>query len=191
MRGGTPDLYGDPFRTRYFILDPNGQPVVELEQRVHLDFLTGWFKRFVLLHIGDLGGSTGQTPTRSGEGHARAAARGSVIAMAPKFPVGPDGRYEYPKLSAGQLRAIYERNPCPEVRDLLWEIHRLRILLLCANQLQKAYDCGCHVSHMQILEKFRADICGEPCIEEREAWEREFFGPLRQSVYTRNKNRRD
>lgn len=30
------------------------------------------------------------------------------------------------KLSAGALRAIWQRNPSPEVRVLLWEIHRLR-----------------------------------------------------------------
>ncbi|WP_043345134.1 hypothetical protein [Cupriavidus basilensis] len=111
--------------------------------------------------------------------------------MTRNLPIGPDGRYEYPRRTAAELRAIYARNPCPEVRELLWEIHRLRILLVRANQLQKAYDCGCHASHMQILDKFRAEIQGEPCIEEREAWEREFFGPPQQSVYTRNKNRRD
>lgn len=48
VRGGTPDHYGDPFRTRHYILDPLGRPVEELEQQVHLDFLKGWFKRFVL-----------------------------------------------------------------------------------------------------------------------------------------------
>ncbi|MGT2429225.1 hypothetical protein ACU4HD_11850 [Cupriavidus basilensis] len=48
VRGGTPDLYGDPFRTRSYILDSSGKPVEELERQVHLDFLTGWFKRFVL-----------------------------------------------------------------------------------------------------------------------------------------------
>src|SRR5437868_14173618 len=40
VRGGTPDLHGEPFRTRMYILDPSGQPVEELEQHVHLDFLT-------------------------------------------------------------------------------------------------------------------------------------------------------
>jgi hypothetical protein len=111
--------------------------------------------------------------------------------MAPSFPIGPDGRYQYPKRTAAELRAIYERNPCAEVRDLLWEIHRLQVLLLRANQLQQAYGGGCHTGYMQVLETFRAEIRGEPCIEEREAWEREFFGPPMQSVYTRKRNRRD
>lgn len=113
--------------------------------------------------------------------------------MAHPFPIGPDGRYQYPKHTAAQLRALYTRNPCPEVRELLWEIHRLQQLLLRANQLQKAYGGGCHVSHVQILETFRAELRGEPCIEEREAWEREFFGPAteRLSVYTRNRHRSD
>src|SRR5438445_10328445 len=102
----------------------------------------------------------------------------------PNFPIGPDGRYEYPKLTAAQLRAMYECNPCPEVRELLWEIHRLRVLLLRANQLQDAYGAGCHTSFMQILEALRAELHGESCVEERKAWEEEFFGPRRTSEYT-------
>ncbi|WP_144409791.1 hypothetical protein [Cupriavidus basilensis] len=80
--------------------------------------------------------------------------------MAPEFPIGPDGRCLYPKRTAAELRA---------------------------NKLQKAYGGGCHMSHAQILETFRAEIRGEPCIEEREAWEEEFFGPAMQSVYTRQR----
>lgn len=103
--------------------------------------------------------------------------------MGLKFSVGSDGRYRYPKHTADQLRAIYQRNPCPEVRELLWEIHRLRLLLLRAHQLQKVYGGGCHTSFVQVLETFREEIRGEPCVEEREAWERQFFGPPRRSVY--------
>ncbi|RWA55363.1 hypothetical protein AU476_07600 [Cupriavidus sp. UYMSc13B] len=92
-----------------------------------------------------------------------------------------------PKQTAAQLRAIYERNPCPEVRELLWEIHRLRLLLLRANQLQHAMSGGCANSTQLILEIFQRELAGEPCVAEREAWEREFFGPPRVSEYTRRR----
>lgn len=48
VRGGTPDFYGDRFLTQLFILGSSGDPVEELVPDVHQDFLTGWFKRFVL-----------------------------------------------------------------------------------------------------------------------------------------------
>ncbi|UIF90835.1 hypothetical protein [Cupriavidus sp. UYPR2.512] len=109
----------------------------------------------------------------------------------PKFPTGPDGRYQFPRLHSAQLRAIYERNPCAEVRELLWEIHRLHILLRRANQLQEASGAGCHTSYLQILETFRAELRGEPCIEERKAWDAEFFGPRRVSEYTRRQKEKE
>lgn len=70
-------------------------------------------------------------------------------------------------------------------------IHRLQVLLLRAHHLQQAYGGGCHTSHMQILDIFRAEIRDELCIEEGEAWEREFFELSMQSVYACKKNRRD
>ncbi|KDP84727.1 hypothetical protein CF70_018080 [Cupriavidus sp. SK-3] len=48
VRGGTPDLYGDPFHMGLYILDPNGQPRQEMDSRAHHEFLRGWFKRFIL-----------------------------------------------------------------------------------------------------------------------------------------------
>ncbi|WP_155301346.1 hypothetical protein [Cupriavidus necator] len=103
----------------------------------------------------------------------------------PDFPVGPDGRYQIPKLTAAQLRAFFFRRPCPEVRDLLWEIHRLRLLLLRANQLQEAMTGANAPTTQFILDIFRREIEGEPCIKERQAWDLEFFGPRRVSEYTR------
>lgn len=38
------------------------------------------------------------------------------------FPVGADGKYENPRLTADHLREVYARNPSPEARALLWEI---------------------------------------------------------------------
>jgi len=59
--------------------------------------------------------------------------------------------------------------------------HRLRLLLLRADQLQVALDGGCATSTEFILDIFRRDLAGEPCVEERREWERQFFGPPRHS----------
>ena len=40
-------------------------------------------------------------------------------------------------LTAAQLRTIYETNPSPAVKRLLWEIHRLRGTVLVADQLSR------------------------------------------------------
>lgn len=111
----------------------------------------------------------------------------------PRFPIGLNGKYAIPRLSATQLRAVYTRNPCPEVRELLWEIYRLRLLLLRANQFLEATTGGCANSTGLIGDIFRAELQGEPCIVERKAWDAAFFGPreLRQSAYARNRSRRD
>jgi hypothetical protein len=46
----------------------------------------------------------------------------------------------YRPLTRDQLRAIYEANPIPPVRRLLWEIHRLRATVLRANDFLRALD---------------------------------------------------
>lgn len=51
----------------------------------------------------------------------------------------------------------------------------------------KAYGAGCHATHAQILEAFQAEIRGEPCIEEREAWEREFFGDPAKHLHSQRR----
>ncbi len=109
------------------------------------------------------------------------------------YPIGPDGRYFLPKLSAPELRAIYTRNPCPEVRELLWEVHRLRQLVLRAWQLQDTLATAQPPATQLILDILRRDLAGEPCIAEQQAWESEFFGPreLRSSTYALQRYRRD
>lgn len=109
----------------------------------------------------------------------------------PRFPIGPDGKYVFPRLTRQQLRAIYERNPCPEVKELLWEIHRLQILLQRADQLQRMLgDSLAHPTAL-VLERFRQELAGEPCVEEREEWKRDLFGKPDGAPYTRQKTRRD
>lgn len=109
----------------------------------------------------------------------------------PNFPIGENGRYQFPRHTKAQLRTIYERNPCPEVRELLWEIHRLRVLLLRADQLQKAMASHCARSTQLVLEIFRLELQGEPCVEESEAWQAKFFGPRQTSEYTARQELQD
>ncbi|MCM3609129.1 hypothetical protein M4D49_26965 [Cupriavidus pauculus] len=105
----------------------------------------------------------------------------------PRFPIGPDGKYIVPRLTAAQLRAAYERNPCAEVRELLWEIHRLRLLVLRANQLLETMGRTNPPATQLVKDILLRELEGEPCIDERNAWAREFFGPPRVSEYTRRR----
>ena len=107
----------------------------------------------------------------------------------PKLPIGPDGKYRYPRLSREQLRAIYERNPCAEVRELLWEIHRLRNLVLRACQLQRTIGGGCYTSTRQIAERLGKELESEPCVEEHAAWTAGVLGYGSGSPYARRKDK--
>ncbi|CAN7779276.1 hypothetical protein LJR296_007885 [Cupriavidus necator] len=109
----------------------------------------------------------------------------------PRFPIGPDGKYEYPRLTASQLRAIYERNPSAEVRELLWEIHRLRLLVLRAHQLVETMGSTQPPATELVRDILHQELGGEPCIEERNAWARDFFGPPRVSEYTRRQREKE
>ncbi len=86
------------------------------------------------------------------------------------FPIDPEsGKYRIPKLTAEDLREIYRANRCPEVRALLWEIHRLRQLVVRANSLQQSIGAGCYNSTLFIRDCLRRDLEGEPCIAEHKA----------------------
>lgn len=100
----------------------------------------------------------------------------------PQFPIGADGKYVLPRLTAQYLRSLYFREPTPIVRELLWEVHRLRLLVLRADQLQRGMGvCGPEISF--ILEVFRREIADEPCIEEHDQWTAAFFGNSKQGAY--------
>jgi hypothetical protein len=43
-------------------------------------------------------------------------------------------------LTGEQLRVIYETNPTPAVKRLLWEIHRLRAVVLRADDFLRALE---------------------------------------------------
>lgn len=71
-----------------------------------------------------------------------------------------------PPLTRAQLHEIQERNPdSPDVRALLWEIKRLRGIVLRADQVQRSLgDIGGAVGVM--VHGLRHELQGEPCIDE-------------------------
>lgn len=54
-------------------------------------------------------------------------------------------------LTAGQLREIWLRNQNPDMLAVLWEVKRLRALVVRASQLHWTY---------------REELKGEPCLDE-------------------------
>ena len=69
------------------------------------------------------------------------------------------------KLSAVQLREIRERSDSPDVRLLLWEIRRLRALVIRANQLVRCLDSG--AGALLVRDVLGRELEGEPCLEEQ------------------------
>ncbi len=80
----------------------------------------------------------------------------------------------FPPLSREQLRAIWERTRTPAARILLWEIHRLRALVLRANDfVRMARDRGLE-RHMDstsqtLLKGLSDSLQDEPVVKEDEA----------------------
>jgi hypothetical protein len=71
-----------------------------------------------------------------------------------------------PPLTELDLQAIQERNrDSPDVITLLWEIKRLRAIVLRADQLQRSID-GLGGGAGMILNALRDELKGEPVINE-------------------------
>lgn len=63
------------------------------------------------------------------------------------------------------LQEMQDRNPDPDVRALLWEVARLRSLLLYADQLQRMLTT-LPGPQGAILETLREKLKEEPCVKE-------------------------
>ncbi|BCL93365.1 hypothetical protein ACNRBV_04005 [Ralstonia pseudosolanacearum] len=76
------------------------------------------------------------------------------------------------KLSAEDLRAIWQRNPTPDVRDLLWEIYRLQDIARQANGVVTlARMWGIDKPFLKRLDALDLALFAEPCLWERPlAW---------------------
>lgn len=75
---------------------------------------------------------------------------------------------ERQKLSSAALRAIWERNPTPEVRDLLWEIYRLQDIARQAYgvlTLTRMWDID--KPFLARLNALDSALFAEPCLWER------------------------
>jgi hypothetical protein len=71
-----------------------------------------------------------------------------------------------PPLPTDQLREIQERYPDPpDVRVLLWQIKRLRSVVLYADQLQRMLTTFPEPQGT-ILETLREKLRDEPCVKE-------------------------
>jgi hypothetical protein len=71
-----------------------------------------------------------------------------------------------PPLTAAKLAELYDRNPSPEVLDLLWEIHRLRATVLRADQIRRVLrHCPAGVPNV-LWEAFQHELDAEPCLSD-------------------------
>jgi len=71
-----------------------------------------------------------------------------------------------PPLTKDQLREIQDRNvDSPDVRMLLWEVARLRSLILRADQLQRTLG-SLGGGPGLVLSAFRNELKDEPCVRE-------------------------
>lgn len=74
-------------------------------------------------------------------------------------------RFKLP-LTRDDLRAIQDRNPdSPDTRALLWEIKRLRGLVLYMDQLQRMVGT-LPGQQGDLLESIRKMLVDEPCVKE-------------------------
>ncbi|MFV8577730.1 hypothetical protein ACNRBH_00770 [Ralstonia pseudosolanacearum] len=72
------------------------------------------------------------------------------------------------KLSSAALRAIWQSNHTPEVRELLWEIHRLQdIARQSYGVLTLARMWGIDKPFLARLNELDAALFAEPCLWER------------------------
>lgn len=74
----------------------------------------------------------------------------------------PQGNFK-PPLTAEQLRDIGQRRDSADIIPLLWEIKRLRALVMRADQVVQRIAGGDY-----LVETFRAELRGEPVLEEME-----------------------
>jgi hypothetical protein len=80
---------------------------------------------------------------------------------------------KYPPLQRHQLPAIYDRNRSPEVRTLLWEIARLRRLVMKVDDFFRAMSRNRHANRFdsvseKILDEIYTALQNEPAISERD-----------------------
>ena len=71
-----------------------------------------------------------------------------------------------PPLTKTELHAIGARRDSADINALIWEIKRLRALVLRADQLQRCLGSLAGGAGA-VLNSLRSDLEGEPCIDEQ------------------------
>lgn len=72
---------------------------------------------------------------------------------------------DLPAMTAEELRDIWERNRLPDVRDLLWEIARLRQRVASAHYFIALVEAGQPGAQM-MAHTYLANFAAEPCVLE-------------------------
>lgn len=98
-----------------------------------------------------------------------------------------------PALTREQLRAMYQRNRTPEVRELLWEVARLQAIVRRAAQLSACFpmydSCATTSAFQIILNALRRELANEACIAEQaelaHEWEEVFSVDLNATRRTK------
>lgn len=69
-----------------------------------------------------------------------------------------------PPLSLTQLAAIWDAEPTPAVRELLWEIHRLQSTIRRAQQIRECCPTGATGVPPLVWDAFERELDAEPCL---------------------------
>jgi len=75
-------------------------------------------------------------------------------------------RPERVPLTAAELRRIYDENPTPAVRALLWEIHRLRLTLIHVNDVRRCFRSQPTSVPTPLWDLLLKRLDAEPCLRE-------------------------
>jgi hypothetical protein len=75
-------------------------------------------------------------------------------------------RPERTPLTAAELRQIYDENPTPAVRTLLWEIHRLRLTLIHVNDVRRCFRSQPTSVPTPLWDLFLKRLNAEPCLRD-------------------------
>lgn len=69
-----------------------------------------------------------------------------------------------PPLTLTQLAAIWDAEPTPAVRELLWEIHRLQSTIRRAQQIRECCPTGATQVPQLVWDAFERELDAEPCL---------------------------
>jgi hypothetical protein len=69
-------------------------------------------------------------------------------------------------LTAARLAELYDQEPSPVVRELLWEIHRLRALVLRVGQVRQSISDSPPWVPPFLWDTLMSELDAEPCLHD-------------------------